>query len=140
MPPAPPDDDRGRPAWGAPSGTAASASDTDSVRQAADRTPDAALVDLLLELRPDLPLPIAESLIREALHGTADAILDVEWAHTRQRLYPDALAAAHARHTLPYAARRGREIADARRPRPGDHHGRVACRCLVHASQLEEVA
>lgn len=87
------------------------------------------LAQLLLELRPDLAVPIAESLVREALDNTADAILDVQWAQARARLYPDAIASGHSRHMLPYAVRRAREIATARLFRPGDRHGAVACRC-----------
>lgn len=87
------------------------------------------LAQLLLELRPDMPVSIAESLVREALDNTADAILDAQWAQARARLYPDAVAAAHGRHMLPYAVRRAREMAAARLYRPADRHGAVACRC-----------
>jgi hypothetical protein len=101
------------------------------------------LVDLVLELRPDIPLSIAESLVREALDNAADAILDAEWARTRARLYAEALRLAHGRHMTPYAIRRARELAEARLYRPAtfvrrdgvfvyrsaDFHGRVACRC-----------
>ena len=100
-----------------------------------------ALAALVVELRPDIPPPIAESLVREALDHTADLILDAEWAQTRARLYPDAIAAAHGRRTLPYAIRRAHEMANARLYRPGDRHGAVACRCSrCLPLDLEEVA
>jgi hypothetical protein len=87
------------------------------------------LADLILELRPDIPLSIAESLVCEALDAAADAILDLEWARTRARLYPDAVRLAHGRHMAPYAVRRARELATARQPRPGDFHG-LECQCI----------
>ena len=92
--------------------------------------PTAPIVGLVLELRPSLPWGIAESLVREALDFAADAILDEVWARQRRALYPEALAFAHDRHTAPYALRRAAELAAARKPRPGDHHGRIGCRCL----------
>ncbi|MGH3464911.1 MAG: hypothetical protein ACRDP9_25880 [Kribbellaceae bacterium] len=52
----------------------------------------------------------------------------MEWARTRARVYPDAVAAAHGRHTLPYTICRAAEVASAGKPRPGDFHGRE-CRC-----------
>ena len=89
----------------------------------------AALTGLLLELRPDLPPPIAESLLREALDLAADVILDLDWARQRAQLYPEAVAVAHmTKHVLTsYADRRAREI-EAAKPRPGDFHGRK-CHC-----------
>jgi hypothetical protein len=59
----------------------------------------APVVALLHELRPDLGLAVLASLAVQALDEGADAVLDVEWAHQRQRAYPAALAAAHRRHT-----------------------------------------
>jgi hypothetical protein len=91
--------------------------------------PDGPLVDLIAEVRPDLPWSIAASLIREALHAAADAVLDVAWAKTRARLYPAAVDAAHRRHTRPQQLREARRLAGARRPRRRDRHGRD-CRCL----------
>lgn len=88
------------------------------------RAPDVALVvaELLGELRPDLPWPVAVSLAVEALDNAADAVLDAEWARQRRAMAPAALAAAQARRWIPYARRRARQLAAAR-PRPGDYPG-----------------
>lgn len=77
------------------------------------------LVDLVSELHPNLPPSIAESLVREALDGCADAVLDAEWARIRAAMpgyvHPRRGATAHAERRL-------RQLADAQ-PRPGDYLG-----------------
>ena len=77
------------------------------------------LVDLVSELRPDLPTAIVMSLVHEALDGAAAEVLDVAWARTREAM-PGYVAPR--RHVTPYAERRLRQLADAA-PRPGDYLG-----------------
>lgn len=89
----------------------------------------AAVAALISELRPDIPQPITESLVREALDQAADTILDLEWARQRAAANPDAIALAHTRHTLPHAIRRARQLAEALAPRPDDHTGTGCTTC-----------
>jgi hypothetical protein len=73
-----------------------------------------AIVSLIAELRPDIPLPVIASLVVETLDLAACTILDGEWAEARQALWPEAIKLAHSRHTASYAERRAREWADVR--------------------------
>ena len=82
------------------------------------------LVGLVCELRPDLPWPLVDSLVAEALDRAAVEILDESWARAREHLYAEAVAAARTRHHIGYAERRVREVADAA-PRAGDYPGRA---------------
>jgi hypothetical protein len=56
------------------------------------------LVNLCLELRGDVPRPVLETLIVEALEASADLVLCEAWAVDRQRLFPQAIKCAHSRH------------------------------------------
>lgn len=80
------------------------------------------LVEMVIELRPDLAVPVAASLVVEALDEHADNILDLEWAKQRRAMYPAALRLAHSRHQKPYAERRRLELVDAL-PRGADYPG-----------------
>jgi hypothetical protein len=71
------------------------------------------LVDLCLELRGDVPRPVLESLVWEALNTSACRILDAEWARDRQRVDPVGIRCAH-RHSVSYAERRAVELAAVR--------------------------
>lgn len=72
----------------------------------------APLTALLTELRPGLPVPVAQSLIVEALDECACLTLDEAWARGRQRLYGEAIRLAHNRHIgHSYERRRARECA-----------------------------
>jgi hypothetical protein len=86
----------------------------------------APIVDLISELRSDIPLPIIATLVVEALDKAADTALDKAWARQREAAYPAALRLVHNRHAgHTYAERRAREVADSA-PRPGDYRGRVS--------------
>ena len=78
------------------------------------------IVQLISELRPDVPLPVIASLTVEALDLSACMILDGEWASARQAAWPEAIRVAHSRHSGRYPTLAER-LAEARRPRPGDH-------------------
>jgi hypothetical protein len=56
------------------------------------------IVALIAELRPDIPLSVAASLVVECLDLSACMILDGEWARARQAIWPEAIRAAHSRH------------------------------------------
>ncbi|MEQ7126677.1 hypothetical protein ABN034_19360 [Actinopolymorpha sp. B11F2] len=81
--------------------------------------------DLIVELRPDVPVVIAESLAVEALDAAADLILDEQWASARARAYAVAVRAAGHRSTTSWEVARavGRLRELARTPRPDDHLG-----------------
>jgi hypothetical protein len=81
------------------------------------------IVELIAELRPDLPLSVASSLVVERLDEFADTLLDEAWARQRQRLYPEAVRSAHSRHAgRGYERRRAAECFDVP-AKPGDHKG-----------------
>jgi hypothetical protein len=69
------------------------------------------LVDLCLELRGDVPRPVLESLVWEALNTSACMILDSQWAQARQRIDPVGIRCAH-RHSVSYASRRAVELGE----------------------------
>lgn len=79
------------------------------------------LIDLLVELRPGLAIPVAQSLVTEALDTCADVLLDIEWAKQRQSLAPAAIRCAHVAHMSPYAVRTHQTG-----PVPGDYQGHTS--------------
>ena len=83
----------------------------------------APLVELIAELRSDIPLPIIATLVVAALDKAADTALDEAWARQRAAAWPDGVALAHNKHVgTSYAQRRAGE-SEAAKPRPGDHPG-----------------
>ncbi len=77
------------------------------------------LVDLVSELRPDLPTAIVMSLVYEALDYVAGVVLDAEWASAREAM-PG--FRSRWRNLIPHTEQRLRQLADAQ-PRPGDYLG-----------------
>jgi hypothetical protein len=53
------------------------------------------IVTLIAELRPDIPLSVIASLVVECLDVSSCMVLDGEWARARQRMWPEAIKAAH---------------------------------------------
>jgi len=60
------------------------------------------IVDLIHELRPDLPLSVVASLVVECLDVASCLISDREWAEARQRSWPECIRIAHSHHTSSY--------------------------------------
>jgi hypothetical protein len=81
----------------------------------------AATVELLREVRPDLPVPLIRSLAVELLD---QASRDAAWLERRASTDPAVTRASTNRHVGdPYHARHDRELVYAA-PRPGDYTGR----------------
>jgi len=87
-------------------------------------TAHVALVELVRELRPDIPSVIAESVVVEALDRAAGDVLDASWARARECLYPRAVMSASRRFWgSTYQDRRATEL-EAARPTRADYKGR----------------
>jgi hypothetical protein len=81
----------------------------------------AAIVELLLEIRPSLPVPVARSLAVEVVDR---ARAGAAWAERRAGVDRQVLRASFNRHAgVTYSERRARELA-AIAPRAGDFYGR----------------
>lgn len=79
-----------------------------------------AVCHLIVELRPDLPVPVVRSLAVEVVDR---AHAGAAWLGRRQAVDPHVLAASRNRHTgRTYQQRRSEEIRDAA-PRRGDYIG-----------------
>jgi hypothetical protein len=105
---------------GPPKGTAEPAatngpSSDDRVATGTPTTVDLAhpIIALIHELRPNIPLSVVASLVVECLDLSACMILDAQWAEARQRIWPEAIKAAHSRHVGQSYAERHRGYLEA---------------------------
>jgi hypothetical protein len=99
------------------------------------------LATVLIEMRPGLAPAVAASMVVEAFDQAACSTLDAEWAAAREAIYPAALRAAHARHSLLSFTRRRAQQLDDIKPRPGDYPGRLGSaewrKALDNAREIE---